>query len=414
MSEPPESHRSTAREIACLTNVYPSASHTFIRREIIALEEAGWRVHRFAHRRSRAALVDRADREEEARTSVLLETGPIALLGAVLRCVATRPMRTLRAILAAIRMSRASDRGLFRHLGYFVLACELSSRLRRLGLPHLHVHFGTNPADVARLCRGICGGSYSVTFHGPHEFVTPDRLNLASKVAEASFIVVVSEEGRDRFAAMHPRAVDKALLVRCGLDSTWRTAASTPVPPSDRLLCVARLDEQKNPALLVEAARRLAARGAAFRLTIAGDGSLRESLKRRIADAGLRDRVVLAGWRTQPQIIDHLRESRALVLSSAAEGLPVSIMEAFALGRPAIATDVGAVRELVETGATGWLVRAGDPEALADAMRACLEAPIDALQRMAEEARRRVSPYDVRESARLLGAAFERSRRERA
>lgn len=414
MSETPESRRPTPGEIAVLTNVYPSASHTFIRREILALEAAGWRVHRFSHRRSGAALVDPADRDEQARTTVLLDTNRIALLAAVLRCAATRPLRTLRALAAAFRMSRASDRGLVRHLAYFVLACELSSRLRRLRFPHLHVHFGTNPSDVALLCRRICGCTCSMTFHGPHEFVAPDRLNLAAKVAEASFIVVVSEDGRARFAAMHPRAIDKAVLVRCGLDSAWMAWPRTPVPAAARLVCVARLDPQKDPAALVEAARRLAAGGVPFRLTIAGDGSLRELLERRITDSGLQDRVVLAGWCSQLRIAELLQESRALVLSSAAEGLPVSIMEAFALGRPAVATDVGAVRELVETGVTGWLIRAADPDALAGAMRECLEAPIDALQRMADAARRRVAPYDVGESARRLGAAFERSPRDRS
>ena len=90
--------------------------------------------------------------------------------------------------------------------------------------------------------------------------------------------------------------------------------------------------------------------------------------------------------------------------------LPVAIMEAFAMGRPVIATDVGGVRELVETGATGSLVPKGDVHALADAMAQCLSASGQTLQHLADYARRRVREFDVRESAKTLGAAFAAAR----
>ena len=66
------------------------------------------------------------------------------------------------------------------------------------------------------------------------------------------------------------------------------------------------------------------------------------------------------------------------------------IMEAMALGRPVISTFVAGIPELVIPGEHGWLVPAGDVEALAGAMQACLEAPGELLTRMGKAAQERV------------------------
>jgi colanic acid/amylovoran biosynthesis glycosyltransferase len=396
------------REAAYLINQYPAPSHSFIRREIHALEAQGWTVHRFTHRRSQAPLVDPLDRDEAQRTCVLLDSGPGTFLAAGLYWLVRHPRRTLLTLWRSLADARTGDRRLFAHLGYFALACMLSRRLRQLGYPHLHAHFGTNPADVARLCRSLCGLTYSVTFHGPHEYEIPDRLNLAGKVAGASFIAAISDAGRQAIRARYPGAGDKLITVRCGLDAAWFARPAWPVTLAPRLVSVARLDVQKNPLLLIEAAALLAARGIAFELALVGDGALRTEVERRIARYGLESCVQLCGWGTQQQVLQHLRACRALVLSSHDEGLPVAIMESYAADRPAIAPDVGAVRELVETGITGWLVPPRDPVALADAMQACLEASEAQLQALGWQARERVQAlHHIDRSAQLLAAAFD-------
>jgi colanic acid/amylovoran biosynthesis glycosyltransferase len=98
-----------------------------------------------------------------------------------------------------------------------------------------------------------------------------------------------------------------------------------------------------------------------------------------------------------------------MVLSSHDEGLPVAIMESYAVGRPTIAPDVGAVRELVETGITGWLVPPRDPVALANAIQECLEASEAQLQALGWQARKHVQAlHHIDTSANLLAAAFDR------
>lgn len=197
--------------------------------------------------------------------------------------------------------------------------------------------------------------------------------------------------------------------VPCGLDHDWLQAPPTPCPVAARLVVVTRLEPQKDPLLLLDAAKLLHDEDVAFRIVVVGDGSLRTRMQERRDALGLHE-VVLMGWGTQADVRRELLAARALVLSSRDEGLPVAIMEAFALGRPAIAPDVGGVRELVETGATGWLCAPGQADALAGAMRACLAAPVHELDRLGSEARRRVQGHDADRSAAMLAERLASSR----
>jgi glycosyltransferase involved in cell wall biosynthesis len=398
--------RGASGQVAYLTTVYPSPSHSFIRREILGLEAIGWRVHRFAHRHNSVAPVDPADKAELRLTCVLLDLTPATFALAALTWLVKRPIHTTKTFLFAMRLAWRGDRRFLAHAAYFAMACTLSKRLLDLGCSHLHAHFGTNPAEVACLAQRLSGMTYSVTFHGPHEFDPDLRLNLPDKIAKASFVATVSKAGLRRMLDQFPEFAAKFRWVPCGLDAAWFD-----VPPSDAqhshdLICVARLDPQKDPLLLLAAARALVDRGVDFHLKIAGDGMLRGDVETQITASGLASHVTLLGWQSQQKIIALLRAARALVLSSHDEGLPVAIMEAFALGVPAIAPDVGGVRELVESGASGWLVPRGDVSALADAMQACLRTEPVELRRLGGEARRRVRLHDVRTSVGVLAGEF--------
>jgi glycosyltransferase involved in cell wall biosynthesis len=142
--------------------------------------------------------------------------------------------------------------------------------------------------------------------------------------------------------------------------------------------------------LLVEATHRLAVRGISFELVLAGDGELRAEIETSIGRHKLQGRVHITGWITGPEVRKQILASRALVLPSFAEGLPIGIMEAMALKRPVISTFVAGIPELVRPGEHGWLVPPGDVEALADVMLDCLEAPAESLARMGEAAYRHV------------------------
>jgi glycosyltransferase involved in cell wall biosynthesis len=104
-------------------------------------------------------------------------------------------------------------------------------------------------------------------------------------------------------------------------------------------------------------------------ITMAGDGDIAGSRKR-AQELGLLDRVTFTGWLDAEQVDDLLESSDVLVLPSYAEGLPMSVIEAFAHGVAVIATPVGAIPEIVIDGESGLLVPAGDTGALCELARA--------------------------------------------
>jgi glycosyltransferase involved in cell wall biosynthesis/GT2 family glycosyltransferase len=397
--------------VAYLVNQYPHVSHSFIRREIRALEERGVAVERFSIRRPPVTLVDPADQEEQRRTHVLLETGLAGLAAGCLVTALVRPLRWLRAAVLATRLGWRSGRGLCRHWAYLAEASVLLRRLRRARVRHLHAHFGTNAADVALLTHTLGGPPYSFTIHGPEEFDRPERLALGRKIEQAAFVVTVSEFGRSQaFRWCSHRHWRKIHVVHCGVDHAFLGAGTQPVPDAPRVVCVGRLCEQKGQLRLLEALGCLAADGMPFQAVLAGDGPMRRDLEAEIARLGLADRVRVTGWLSGAEVRRELVEARALVLPSFAEGLPVVLMEAMALGRPVITTYVAGIPELVRPGVNGWLIPAGSVEALAGAIRQALEAPSRQLARMGRAGAARVrAAHDVTREAGTLGRLLAQS-----
>ncbi|QDV33343.1 Alpha-D-kanosaminyltransferase [Tautonia plasticadhaerens] len=394
--------------LAYLVNSYPMPSLTFIRREIAALEDLGWTVARYAVRDSGLPRVDPDDQLEYERTRRLLDAGPIGLLGATLAEAVRHPGRFLRSLQAAWRIGKASGRGIGVHLAYLAEASLLKRWADRDGVAHVHVHFGTNPATVALLSRLLGGPSYSLTVHGPEEFDSPRALALGEKVRHASFVAAISSFGRSQlWRWSDPDDWDKVRVVRCGLDAKFLRQEATDPPDLPRLLNIGRLDPQKGQLVLVEAAAELARRGREFELAVIGDGAMRAALEELIERRGLRGKVTLLGWRSGPEVREALGSSRALVLSSFAEGLPVVIMEALALHRPVISTAIAGIPELVRPGESGWLVPAGAVGELADAMEEALDASTDRLRRMgAAGAARVAADHDVSTEAARLASYF--------
>jgi glycosyltransferase involved in cell wall biosynthesis len=199
----------------------------------------------------------------------------------------------------------------------------------------------------------------------------------------------------------------KVDVVHCGLDKAFHDVPAVPVPAGPRLVCVGRLCEQKGQLLLVRAAALVKARGIPFEVILAGDGEMRAQIEQEVTRLGLSAHVHITGWVSSARVRDELLAARALVLPSFAEGLPVVIMEAMALRRPVLSTYVAGIPELVLNGETGWMFPAGDVEALANAMAACLTAPRGELDAMGEAGRERVlARHDVDTEAAKLAALF--------
>ena len=394
--------------IAYLVNQYPKVSHSFIRREIAGVEACGIRVARFSIRSCGSDLVDEVDKRELEKTQVVLGIGKIGLLFALLRVAITRPARFLSAFWLMLQVGWHSERGVLRHFAYLAEACVLLRWFSDFGIAHVHAHFGTNSTTVAMLCRALGGPPYSFTVHGPEEFDKAEAIALTEKIKRSAFVVGVSSFGKSQlYRWCEHEQWSKIQVVHCGVDELFLTQAHIPMPDEPRLVCVGRLSEQKGHLLLLEAASRLAAEGLPFKLVFVGDGPLRPQIETLIARHGLQDHIEITGWASNNQVQQHILASRAMVLPSFAEGLPVVVMEALALGRPVISTYVAGIPELVEPGTCGWLVPPGSVESLTGAMRAALQWPVEKLEQMGRVGAERVAQqHDAAIEASKLAALF--------
>jgi glycosyltransferase involved in cell wall biosynthesis len=171
-------------------------------------------------------------------------------------------------------------------------------------------------------------------------------------------------------------------VVHCGVDESFLKSGAVPIPSTPRMVCVGRLTEQKGQLLLLESAARLQREGVRFELGLAGDGPMRPQIEAAIAKYGLADVVRITGWISNQQVREEMAAARIMVLPSFAEGLPVVIMEALALGRPVVTTFVAGIPELVQHGVNGWLVPAGDVDALTATLSTALQTSDEDLTRM--------------------------------
>jgi len=402
-SEPPDVGE--LAKVVELVNQYPQPSHTFVRREIHGLEATGFDVLRVSVRETREDLADPEDRAELDRTRALLGAGFPRLLFAVLWTALRNPIRMGAVVFGCLRLASRSERGLLAHAAYLAEACLLLRWCRSDRADWIHAHFGTNATTVAMLCRRLGGPPFSFTVHGPEEFDQPRALALPEKMREAAFTVAISEYGRSQLMRWaDPTIWPRLHVVRCGIDAARTAEFIAPVPETSRLVCVARLSEQKGLFVLLDALDELSRGGVRFDLHIVGDGPLRESIEDRLSELGLEESVKLLGWQDGSTVNEELRNARGFVLPSFAEGLPVVLMEALGVGRPVVTTFVAGIPELVEDGRNGWLVPAGSAPDLARALRALLEASPNDLEEMGRCGARRVAEqHDARVSAERLG-----------
>jgi glycosyltransferase involved in cell wall biosynthesis len=395
--------------IAYLVNQYPKTSHSFIRREIAAMESLGLTIHRYTLRRTTEALADEADARELSETEAVIARPFFSRFLAGFRIMVCHPLRFAKALAFAIHCGLKADRSVAVHVAYLLEAAVVAAWCRRDKAQHLHAHFGTNSAMVGMLVNRLIDIPWSFTAHGPEEFDRPLGIGLAEKIKSAKFAVAISSFGRSQLWRWSDHAQWKKVhIVHCGLDATFVDGAAIPIPQRPRLVCVGRLCEQKGQLLLVDAARILKGQGVSFEIVFAGDGPMRGDIEAAISKAGLDDCISIAGWISGQRVREEIEKARALVLPSFAEGLPVVIMEAMALGRPVVSTAIAGIPELVMPGVTGWLVPAGDVAALAQAISEVLSLAPEALADMGKRARNRVlEQHDAKTEAAKLKLLFE-------
>lgn len=393
-----------AMRVAYLLNTYPAPSGTFIRREIEALEEIDVAVTRFAVRRFVGQLVEPADIRDAGQTHYLLEGNLAGLFAAALRELFTNPSGLGRALPVWRTLLRNARGGFVRHVAYLMQASALRQAAARLDVGHVHAHFSNNAAAVAMLSALLGGPRFSFTAHGPDEFVDAPRLSLPMKIERAAFVVAISDYSRNLLAGLagSDEVAAKIHIARCGIDLCQFEVAPPIQAENKTLVCVGRLCPQKGQVRIPAAVAALKRRFPTIKVVLVGDGESRAEIENEIARHNVGREVVLRGWASNAEVRQAIAESRALLLPSYAEGLPIVIMETFALGRPVITTSIAGIPELVDF-ECGWLVTPGDHDQLVTAIGAALAADPAQIASMGQKGRGRVERlHDLRQLAREL------------
>jgi glycosyltransferase involved in cell wall biosynthesis len=361
-------------------------------------------------------LLTDLDRSDAARTFVVKSASAgvaVTLATTMLR----HPLATLRGIRRAFGGTHGDLTRIRKQLLQFLEALLVWRHCRAERCDGLHAHFGQVPATVAWFTAAFANDvhrsgrfTWSVTIHGWHEFVTEDTSRLADKLDAADGVVCISSFTRSQLMRIGPvSAWPKIDVVRCGLDlDDFPFRGERPAATVPTVVITARLSPEKGHLVLVQAVGRLRAAGTDVRVRCIGSGPFEADLREAAASAGVTDLIEFVGALAPSAVAAALREADVFCLPSFAEGLPVSIMEAMAVGVPVVTTYISGIPELVVNDHTGWVVPAGDAEALAAALASALTSPErDRIVRQARDAV--AAAHDIRSNVIGLEAALRRA-----
>lgn len=253
-------------------------------------------------------------------------------------------------------------------------------------LDHLHAHFGTDAATAALMASRLSGIPFSFTAHAKdiyHTYVDArvDAEVRRRKIEQAAFVVTVSDYNRRQLIDLTGKAAaGKIHRLYNGID-LQRFRPRYAGRDAALLLGVGRLIEKKGFCDLIKACALLARRRVPFRCRIVGEGPERDALERQIQQAGLEDSIHLTGALAQEELLPIMAQATAIVLpcvvgaSGDRDGLPTVLLEALALGLPAISTRLAGIPEIIEHDKCGLLVTPGEPSDLAAAIERVVANP---------------------------------------
>jgi colanic acid/amylovoran biosynthesis glycosyltransferase len=346
-----------------------------------------------------------------ARTRRLPRPGQI--LGAVFQSLMRDPRRTLAAFW---RLRRTRPRR--RAIANTIATAEgiwVARVARSWGADHIHAHWAHLTATLAMAASRVSGIPWSFTAHR-YDVVLNNLLD--EKLRSACFGRFIAREiAAVARSLVSPEAMARSEVLHVGVRLPPAANGHQPARATPVLLCPARLIRVKGHPLLLEAAARVASRGIAFELWLAGDGPEADSVVRRIRDLGLERQVRMLGMLPHAALLRLYQrgEVDCVVLASldlgagVHEGISVALIEAMGYGIPAISTRTGGMAELLDGGA-GVLVPPADSAALADALERVLGSP-ELRAELGQAGRRRIeTEFDV---ATIVGALVGRFRGNR-
>jgi colanic acid/amylovoran biosynthesis glycosyltransferase len=373
--------------IAVIVGGFPSLSETFILRQITGLIDRGHEVDIFAG----SAGNDPVRHPDIEKYRLLTRTHYLTQCA----CSEAAPLRILKrlglifanfhknptVVLRTFNVAAYGKAALF-----LQILCQIVPFLDKGPYDILHCQFGPI-GEFGLLLRdtGVFHGKIVTSFRGfdISSYVKEQGDNTYEDLfRRGDLFLCVSEHikadlirlGCDR---------EKIIVHRSGIDpNTFNVIRREPkTAGKTTILTIARLVEKKGVEYGIEAVAKIAAKYPEVEYKIAGDGPLRDKLQLLIAKLNVGDKIELLGWRSQDQIAQLLERSDILLTPSLTsskgdqEGIPGVIMEAFATGLPVVSTEHAGIPELVQDGASGFLVPEKDVDALIQKLEILIEQP---------------------------------------
>jgi glycosyltransferase involved in cell wall biosynthesis len=253
----------------------------------------------------------------------------------------------------------------------------------------VHLHNPT-PTVYAAMAARLAGVSTIVSTR--HSLVAPPRrlvveLKYALAAACCDWVVAICDATVNNLKSLHSVPARKIVRVYNGAVPLQRVPREKLPPKAGfTLVYVGRLEPVKNHALLLSAFRAALQSIPSLRLWMVGDGTERKMLESLAAELEIAPQVTF--WGQQLDVAPFLSAADAFIMSSKSEGLPISLLQAFSLGLPAIVTDVGGMAEVVRLAQAGYTVSPADPAQMAAAILRLADGGAERVQfsKNAEEA----------------------------
>lgn len=395
-------------QVLYVVSLFPCWSETFIVRELHALRQADLDfriaslkphheplVHPFAE-----TLLDR----------VIYPSSWLTVLWHAMLMMARRPLRNL-SWFAQLTL------GLWRHPTHLlksystvILALDLAKRLAADPPARIHAHWATYPSTAAMVMADNLDIPFGFTCHA-HDIFLQDHL-LALKIKRADLPVTISDFNIAFLEKRLGTLPQQPKIVHCGVDID-EFAYQRGERKAKSIVTVGRLDEIKGFDYLIRACAKLKDQGIEVTCDLIGEGEQRPILEQLITDLGLEGQVNLLGVMAQDEVRRRIQDAEVFALPSIPDrhgnmdGIPVALMEAMALGTPAISTRVSGIPELIEHQKTGWMCEPKDVDGLALGLEALL-SDADLRNHLAAAARGRIEEdFDCRKEAGKLLRLFE-------
>ncbi len=366
---------SSGYRIAYLLSRYPAISHTFLLEEVLGLRLRGMHLETASINPPDRRIQDLPLREaDEAKKTYYIQGGSRLNAARTLLCILLRqPAAVYRGVKAVLSIC---DVTLSRRLYWFFYLAEallVGHWMRERGLKHLHIHFGGPVASVGMLASAAFQIPFSLTIHGPEELLDTSLNHLREKIEQASFVFCISDFCRSQlYLLISQEHWRKLHVLRLGVDPTLLLKVPNPKAREAvtlQAVCIGRLVAAKGHRTLLQALLLLRNHAVTMHLVLIGGGPEMPSLQEFVETHGLSDCVTFTQALSHDEALTYLHRADVFVLASFAEGIPVALMEAMALGIPCVSTYVAGIPELIQDGVQGLLVPPGNAQAFADALR---------------------------------------------